>query len=151
MTGDEAKRAGGQPDRDVAVSVLVVEYGAIQRDRGIGTERQIGAVEHYQPRRAVEAGVHGFVAQHAVADIDLAASRSRDTDDFILDHGRLADAGLRPAGLARAPPTGPARRDGERRDANSFHYRSIDPIPYRIAHACVVAEIQQTAPHLPDG
>ena len=95
MSGDEAKRAGRQPDRDVAIAVLVVEDGAVELDRGVGAKRQVGAVGHHQPRRAVGAGAHDFVAHHAVADVDLAGRRSRHAANLILDHGRLADARLR--------------------------------------------------------
>jgi hypothetical protein len=103
MPGDEAKCASGQPDRDLAVAVLVVEDGAVELERRIGTERQIGAVGHHQPRRAGETGVYDFVAQQAVADIDLAGRRSRHADDFILDHGRFADARLRASRACRKP------------------------------------------------
>ena len=95
MAGDETERAGRHADRDVAIAVLVVEDGAVELERGVGTERQIGAVGHHQARRAVGAGAHGLVAQHAVADIDLGGRRSGNADHFILDDGRFADARLR--------------------------------------------------------
>jgi hypothetical protein len=60
-----------------------------------GTERKIGAVGHDKPHRAVEAGAHGLVAQHIVADIDLAGRRSLDPNDFVFDDGGFADALLR--------------------------------------------------------
>jgi len=98
VSGDEAKRTGRQSDRDIAIGVLIVENGAVEFDGRAGTERQIGAVGHHQPRRAVETGAHDFVAEHAVTDIDLAARRSHDADDFIFDDGRFGDAGLRVRG-----------------------------------------------------
>ena len=101
MAGDEAKGARCQLHRDIAVMMLVVEHGAVERDRGIRSERQIGAVGHHQPCRAVEAGAHDFVAQQTVADIDRGGCRRRHADDFILDDGGFADAGLRVNGICR--------------------------------------------------
>jgi hypothetical protein len=46
-------------------------------------------------RAALSRPAHDFVAEHAVADIDLAGRRSHDAHDFILDDGRFADARLR--------------------------------------------------------
>jgi hypothetical protein len=57
------------------------------RQRGAGAERQIGVAGHHQPCRAFEVGADDFVAQHAVADIDLAGRRSHDADDLIPDDG----------------------------------------------------------------
>ena len=93
MAGDEAERAGGEADRDLLVGMLVVEDGAVEPDRGIGAEREIGAVDHHQPRGAVGAGAYGLVAQQAVADIDLARSGSRDAQHFVLNDGSFADTG----------------------------------------------------------
>jgi hypothetical protein len=101
MPGDEAKRAGCQPDRDLAIGILVVENRAVELERRIGAERQIGAVGHYQPCCAVEAGAHDLVTNDAIADIDLAGRRSRDANDFILDDGGLPDARLRVNGICR--------------------------------------------------
>ena len=92
MPGDEAECTGRQANGDVAIALLVVEDGPVDRDRGIGAERQVGGVDHHQPRRAVGAGAHGLVAQHRIADIDLAAARSGDANDFVLDDGSFADA-----------------------------------------------------------
>jgi hypothetical protein len=152
MSGDEAKRPGRQPDGDIAVSMLVVEHGAIERDRRARTERQIGAVGHHQPRRAVEARAHDFVAVDAVADIDPAGRRSRDADDFILDDSRFADAPLRISGACSKP-----RRQAKCGDTDyavtQIHFitdRSI-PTSYRIARARDVANLPQAAPDEPDG
>ena len=63
MAGDEAEGPRGEPHRDVAIGVFVVEHGAVELNRRIGVERKIGGVGHHQPRRAVEASAHDLVAQ----------------------------------------------------------------------------------------
>ena len=70
--------------------MLVVEHSAVELEARIGAERKIGTVRHHEPRRAVGAGAHGLVAQHAVADADLA--RRGGVDDFVMDDGGFADA-----------------------------------------------------------
>src|SRR5882757_8121513 len=91
IAGHEPEGARRQPYCDVAIMVLVVEHGAVELQRGIRTERQIGAVGHHQPRRAVEAGAHDFVAQQSIADIDLTGGRRGDAENFVFYHGRFAD------------------------------------------------------------
>ena len=152
MAGDETKSARGQPYRDVAIMVFVVEHGAVELERGVRAERQIGAVGHHQPRRAVEAGAHDFIAQQSIADIDLAGGGPRDADHFILDDGGFADARLRLNGTCRQmrlPDQANKSREGS--DASSFHSRSIIPTSYRIARACDVADLSQAAPYYPVG
>ena len=39
MARDKAEGAGGEPDRDVAIAVLIVEDGAIELDGGAGADR----------------------------------------------------------------------------------------------------------------
>src|SRR5262245_19181636 len=91
MAGDEAERARRHADGDVAIAVLVIEDGAVERDRGVGAKREIGAVDHHQAGGAVGAGAHRLVAQHGVADIDLGAAGAGNADHLVLDHGGLAD------------------------------------------------------------
>ena len=117
MAGDEAKRARGQPHRDVAIMMLVVEHGAVELERRIGSEREIGAVGHHQPRGAVEAGAHDFVADQSVADIDLAGRRSGNAEHFILDDGGFADAGLR---VELDPPSAPQQVQLQIEKENSY-------------------------------
>jgi hypothetical protein len=152
VPGDETKRAGRQPDRDIAVGVLVVENRAVELDRRIGTERKIGAVGHHQPRRAVEAGAHDFVAQHAVADVDLAGRRSHDADDFILDDGRFANARLRVRGACREPRCQTKRGD-IKNAVTPVHFMTDRFIPpsYRIARVNDVVNLSQVAPYEPNG
>ena len=152
MAGDEAKRARGQRDRDVAIVMLVVENGAVELERRVGSERKIGAVGHHQPRCAVEAGAHGFVAQQSIADIDLAGRRSGNAEDFILDDGGFADARLRVrADAATTQSAGQLQIAKKCSYANSFQSRSIIPTSYRIARASDVAELSQAAPYSPVG
>ena len=115
--------------------MLVVEHGAVELERRARAEREVGAVGHHQPRRAVGAGAHGFVAQQGVADIDLGAARSGDANDLVLDDGRLADA-LR---MRRC-----CRDDGQRTDCQCRknvvtpdHFPPYNPhrSSYRIARA----------------
>ena len=121
MPGDEAECARRHLHRDVAIFVLVVEHGAIERDRGVGAERKIGAVRHHQPRGALEAGAHGFIAQHTVADTDLAGRLRRDAEDFFLDDDRLADARRR-LGL------GMRHRDGGGQKNNGANKRTRENV-----------------------
>ena len=100
MAGDEAERARGQADRDIAIVMLVVEHGAVELERGIWPEREVGAVGHHQSRGALEAGAHRLVAQQRIADIDRRGC-SRDAENFVLHHRRFADATLRLSGMGR--------------------------------------------------
>jgi len=76
--------------------MFVVEHSAVELERRVGTEREVGIVGHYQPRRAFRDRCARFSsAQHAVADIDLTGCRSRDANDLILDDRRFTDT--RPA------------------------------------------------------
>jgi hypothetical protein len=95
MAGDETKRARGHAHRDVAIVMLVVENGAVELERRVGSEREVGAVGHHQPRCAVDSGAHGFVADQSIADLDLGCRRSGNAEHFIFDDSRFADAHLR--------------------------------------------------------
>jgi hypothetical protein len=92
MSGDKTERAGGEANGDVAIAVLVVEDGAVELERGIGAEREVGAVRHHEARGALSAGLHRLIAQDAVADIDLAGRHC--VEDFVFDKDRFADARL---------------------------------------------------------
>src|SRR5215216_4991983 len=71
MAGDETKRARRHAHRDFTIVVLVVEDGAVELERRIRSEREVGAVGHHQPRCAVDPGAHGFVTNQSIADLDL--------------------------------------------------------------------------------
>ena len=102
MAGDETKRARRHAHRDFAIVMLVVENGAVELERRVGSEREVGAVGHHQPRCAVDPGAHGFVTDQSIADLDLGGRRSGNAEHFILDDGRFADTRLR---IAREQPT----------------------------------------------
>src|SRR5215213_9160858 len=85
MAGDETKRARRHAHRDFAIVMLVVEDGAVELERRVGSEREVGAVGHHQPRCAVDPGAHGLVADQSITDPDLDSRRSGNTEHFILD------------------------------------------------------------------
>ena len=78
--------------------MLVVENGAVELERRVGSEREVGAVGHHQSRCAVDPGAHGFVTDQSIADLDLGGRRSGNAEHFILDDGRFANARLRVCG-----------------------------------------------------
>ncbi len=101
MAGDETKRARGHAHRDITIVMLVVENGAVELERRVGSEREVGAVGHHQARCTVDPGAHGFVTDQSIADINLGGRRSGNAEYFILDDGRFADPRLRIRGSSQ--------------------------------------------------
>jgi hypothetical protein len=103
-------------------------------------------------RGAFEAGVHDFVAQHSVADIDRAGRRSRDANDLILDDDRFADARLRMSGIC-CKPCGRAKGGDSKNAVTPIHFNTDRFIPssYGLARANGVVNLPQTAHDTPDG
>jgi hypothetical protein len=107
---------------------------------------------HHQPRGAVGAGAHDFIAQDAVTDIDRISRRSGDADDLILDDDRFTDARLRVSRTC-STPCKEAKR-GERKNAvTQIHFMTdrFIPLSYRSARAHDVVNLSQAAPYQPDG
>jgi hypothetical protein len=55
--------------------------------------------------------MNDFVAEHAVADVDLAGRGSRQPNHFVLDDGGFADPRLRVSGVCRKPCSQAKRGD----------------------------------------
>ena len=153
MAGDETERARRHAHRDFAIVMLVVEDGAVELERRVGSEREVGAVGHHQPRCAVGAGAHGFVAHQSVADIDLGGRRSGNAEHFILDDGGFADARLRVRSGLAASDRPIAEAASKKKAVTQIHFKADRSIPtsYRIARASDVAELSQAAPYWPVG
>jgi hypothetical protein len=113
MSRHKTKGAGCQFDGDVAIGVFVVEHCAVERDRGVRTEREIGVVGHDELCRALLAGAHRLVAHQAVADVDGHAQRTGDTSNLVLHENRFADAGLRMGRIECCSRKGQQDRDEE--------------------------------------
>ena len=90
-------------------------------------EREIGAVGHYQPRRAVDPGANNFITDQSIADLDLAGRRSDNAERLVLGDGSFADAGLCAGRTSHQRSNKPNCKQRESTYANSFHNRSIYP------------------------
>jgi hypothetical protein len=77
---------------------------------------------------AIGAGLHRLIAQHAVADVDLA--RRCSVDDLVLDEGRFADARLRVRARCRNE-SGSKKRKRKEYAATQIHFTNRSTVHHR--------------------
>ena len=125
MAGDEAERARGQPDRDVAIVMLVVEHGAVELERRAGPSERL-VLSAITSRVALSMPVRTVSSRSSLSPTLIWLVEVGNAEHFVLDDGGFADAGLRVRGTRHAVP-GQLQIGKESSYANSFHSRSTYP------------------------